>query len=114
MKKGAVSLPTLLLIGWFSIFLASCSGSQRRFVAADATMIHKGDSQQEVVELLGQPDAMRKTSAGTEWYYYEKHRPFYGKIPLLNRYVGKEKVEALMVLISDGRVADVLYYVPKK
>ncbi len=114
MKKEVIIPFIYLLIGCFLIFLSACSGQGRRFVAADATMIHKGDTQEEVVRLLGPPDAKRETTSGTEWYYYEKHRPIWGKIPGLGHYIGKERVEALMILIADGTVADVLYYVPQR
>ncbi len=113
MKNGRIAPPTLILIGLMALILCSC-GPKRRFLAAEATILHMGDPQSAVVELLGEPDATRPTKRGVEWYYYEKHRPFYGNIPLLRRVVGKERVNALMVLISNGRVADVLYYVAKR
>ncbi len=113
MKDGSIHIFLSILIGIVALTLCSCA-PHKRFLAAEATMIHLGDQQSAVVELLGRPEAVRRTGKGIEWYYYEKHRPFYGKIPLLGHYVGKERVDALMVLLREGRVADVIYYVAKK
>ncbi len=105
----------VLLIGLICLQLASCAGAPRRYLAFDASLLKKGDTQDGVLKVMGPPDARRINDTGQEeWYYYHVHRPFWQRLPLVGGHLGKEDVEALQVVFQNGKVLKVVYYVPRK
>ncbi len=103
------------IIGIFCLQLSSCTGSPRRYLTLDASLIKKGDTMAQVLDIMGPPDARQIDQTGQEeWYYYVVHRHFYQKLPLLGRFLGNVRVEALQVVFVSNRVIKVLYYVPEK
>ncbi len=77
-------------------------------------MIKPGQTGQEVTELLGPPQAIRKAGNNTEeWYYYVRHRHFWQHLPFLGGRLGKSEVEGLQIILKDGKVKKAVYYVEK-
>lgn len=101
------------LIGVVLLFLSSCSGAPKRYLASDAALISPGQGKEEVIEAIGPPDATRIVPSGDEeWYYYSLHRSVLDKIPVVRSFFDTERVEALQVVFSGDTVKKVLYYVP--
>ncbi len=114
MKILEKSLLLFVFIGIFSISLTSCAKKQYH-LAVDASIISKGQTKNQVMELVGKPDYITKTEKGDEqWYYYNDITPFYKKIPFLGRLFGKREVEVIQVTYYMDRVAKVIYYVAEK
>ncbi|MEA1992324.1 MAG: hypothetical protein U9N58_09060 [Thermodesulfobacteriota bacterium] len=112
MKIRQNNLPLLFLIGILMIFLASCAGTPKKYLAVDASLVKQGQPKAEISEFLGQPDAARINQAGQEeWYYYDVHRHFWQRIPFLGRHLGKEEVECLQIVLESGQVVKRVYYV---
>lgn len=106
---------TFFLIGLLVLNLASCAGKPRRYLAADASLIRPGMSSAEVERMFGRPHALRPAPSGREeWYYYEVRRPFWQRIPLVGKHLGRPDVEALQVVMGAGRVVKAVYYVPRR
>lgn len=104
-----VSFFVLMLL---CITLAACAGTPRHHLAIDASLIEPGQSQEDVLRRLGPPNATRTNHLGQEeWHYYETHRHFWHNIPFSERF-SKPEVDALMIVIEQGRVRTVQYYVP--
>jgi outer membrane protein assembly factor BamE (lipoprotein component of BamABCDE complex) len=103
----------IIFIGIFVIFLISCSGSPRRYLSIDAGLINKGQTKEELTNMLGPPHATRiKEPDKEEWYYYQVNEPFYYNIPLLGNKIAEKRIESIRILFQDNRVVDVLYYLP--
>ncbi len=104
----------LFIIGISPFFLTSCASKQYH-LAVDASIISKGQTKDQVMELVGKPDYITKTEKGEEqWYYYNDITPFYKKIPLLGRLFGKGEMEVIQVTFYMDRVSKVIYYVAEK
>lgn len=92
--------------------LASCAGTPRHHLAIDASLIEPGQSQEDVLRMLGPPNATRTNHLGQEeWHYYEVRRHFWHKLPFSDRF-SRPEVDALMVVLENGRVRSAQYYVP--
>ena len=114
MKTTAQISSIILLIGILASLLASCAGTPRRYLAIDASLVKQGESEAELVRLLGPPKAARKKQGGQEeWYYYAVHRHFWEHIPILGHYLPGERIEALQITIDSGQVVKAVYYVQK-
>lgn len=75
-------------------------------------MIHAGQSQAEVLTMLGQPDAKRRTGTDSEaWYYYHPRKRFYQRIPLIGNRLGRTEIEVLEVKLKGGQVQKTTFYV---
>lgn len=91
---------------------AACAGTPRHHLAIDASLIEPGQTQEDLLRMLGPPNASRTNQLGQEeWHYYEVRRHFWHKLPFSDRF-SKPEVEALMVVLENGRVRSVQYYVP--
>lgn len=94
------------------LVLTACAGTPRHHLAIDASLIEPGQSQEDVLRMLGPPNATRTNASGQEeWHYYEVRRHFWHKLPFSERFTHPE-VEALMVVLENGRVRSAQYYVP--
>jgi len=112
MKIRQNNLPVVFLIGTLMLFLASCAGTHRKYLAVDASLVKQGQSKAEISDLFGPPNAERTNQTGQEeWYYYDVHRHFWQRIPFLGRYLGREKVECLQIIMESGHVIKAVYYV---
>jgi len=112
MKIRQNNLPSLFLIGILILFLASCAGTPKKYLAVDASLVKQGQSKAEISEFLGPPNATRINQTNQEeWYYYNVHRHFWQRIPFLGRHLGKEEVECLQIVLESGQVVKAVYYV---
>jgi len=112
MKIRQNNLPSFFLIGTLILFLASCAGTPKKYLAVDASLVKQGQSKAEISEFFGPPEAGRINQAGQEeWYYYDVHRHFWQRIPFLGRYLGKKEVECLQIVLESGQVVKAVYYV---
>ncbi len=113
MSKVITLILSFFLIGTFCLQLVSCAGKPKRYLANQASWVKPGDSRATVLELLGPPDVrMAGDASGEEWYYYNKKRHFWNKIPLLGSHLGKERLEVLQIVFNGDVVSKVLYYEP--
>jgi hypothetical protein len=69
----------------FVLGLGGCSGTPTRHLASDVAMIKAGDtSRDEVLKLMGEPDAKRMLTPDTEeWAYYEESRSALQETPFM-------------------------------
>ncbi len=103
----------IIFIGIFVFFIISCSGTPRRYLAIDAGLINKGQTKEEITNMLGPPHASRVTEADKEeWYYYQVNKPFYYSIPLIGNKLAEKRIDSIRILFKENRVVDVLYYLP--
>jgi len=103
----------IIFIGIFVFFLISCSGTPRRYLSIDAGLISKGQTKEEITNILGPPHATRvKEDSKEEWYYYQVNKPFYYNIPLIGSRIAEKRIESIRILFQENSVADVLYYLP--
>lgn len=86
--------------------LGGCQAKQIRHLASDAAMITPGQTtRQEVTRYLGEPDARRTVSAGVEEYvYYETKKSDLARLPLLDRLLGTQGYEILIITIKNDKV----------
>lgn len=106
------NLLSLFLIGTLALFLTSCAGTPRKYLAVDASLVKQGQSRAEIFELLGGPEAARINQAGQEeWYYYYVHRHFWQRIPFLGNHLGEKKMESLQIIMESEKVVKTVYYV---
>lgn len=102
-----------VIIGIFCLSIISCTGKPRRYLAIEAGLISKGQTKDEVVNLMGPPQATRKRDADKEeWYYYEINQPFYHSIPLIGSKISEKRIESIRIIFKENNVIDVLYYLP--
>lgn len=114
MKTTAQISSTIFLIGILVSLLVSCAGTPRRYLAVDASLVKQGESEAEVLKLLGPPKAARKKLTGQEeWYYYVVHRHFWQHLPILGHYLRGKRIEALQITIDSGQVVKAVYYVQR-
>ncbi len=114
MKTLQKYIVLLVFIGIFPLGLTSCANKQYH-LAVDASIISKGQTKAQVMDLVGKPDYITKTYKGTEqWYYYNDITPFHRKIPILGRLFGKREMEVIQVTFYMNRVSKVIYYVAEK
>jgi outer membrane protein assembly factor BamE (lipoprotein component of BamABCDE complex) len=112
MKIRQNILPSLFLIGILILFLTSCAGTPKKYLAIDASLVKQGQSKAEISEFFGPPNATRTNQTNQEeWYYYDVHRHFWQRIPFLGRHLGKEEVECLQIVLESGQVVKAVYYV---
>jgi hypothetical protein len=112
MKIRQNILPSFFLIGILILFLASCTGTHKKYLAVDASLVKQGQSKAEISEFFGPPDATRINQTNQEeWYYYDVRRHFWQRIPFLGRHLGKEEVECLQIVLESGQVVKAVYYV---
>ncbi len=113
MSKVLTIIFSVLIIGTFCLQLVSCAGKPKRYLDNQASWVKPGDSKDKVLDLLGPPDA-RKASPSSleEWYYYNKKRRFWNKIPLLGSHLGGQQEEILLITFKNNVVSKVLYYEP--
>ncbi len=111
----AVSLSAaFLLIGTMTLFLSSCTGAPKKYLASQAVMIKKGQDPASVAQLIGPPDARQPGPNGSQrWYYYQKNSHIYNKIPWIGKHLGHQWVDALEIIFVKDRVFKITYYVPK-
>ncbi len=103
-----------VIIGIFPLYLTSCANKQYH-LAVDASIISKGQTKSQVIDLVGKPDYITKTERDDEqWYYYNDITPFYKKIPFLGGLLGKRELEVIQVTFYKDRVSKVIYYVAEK
>lgn len=108
-----LKLYCFVIIGLFIASLTSCSGPPRTHLVADASILKMGQNQADVLKLFGPPHASQTNSQGQEeWYYYEVNKHFWQRIPILGKYLGNERIEALQIIFESGKVIKVRYYVP--
>lgn len=105
------------VIVFFALFLlwlvlAACANAPRHHLAIDASLIEPGQSQEDVLRMMGPPNATRTNHLGEEeWHYYEVRKRFWHGLPFADRF-SQPEVDALMVVMENGRVRSVQYYVP--
>jgi outer membrane protein assembly factor BamE (lipoprotein component of BamABCDE complex) len=100
-------------MGIIACIITSCSGTPRRYLAPDASIIKEGQNKEEVLQIMGHPNATRVNPQGREeWYYYEEHKSFLKKVPIARSYFGRDEVESIQVTFEQDKVVKVLYYVP--
>ncbi len=103
-----------VVIGIFPLCITSCASKQYH-LAVDASIISKGQTKAQVMDLVGKPDYITKTEKSEEqWYYYNDITPFYKKIPLIGGLFGKRELEVIQVTFYMDRVSKVVYYVAEK
>ncbi len=114
MKKNMAFLFFLLLIGLFVANLSGCA-SKEPCLAIDASLIHKGQTKDQVISLIGQPHVITRNDQGQEeWYYYHDISGFWKRMPYMGRLMGKRKIETTMITFSQDIVDKVVYYVTEQ
>jgi len=102
---------SFLIIGIFVLNLCSCAKKQLH-LAVDASVITKGQTKSQVIELIGGPDYITHNEQGEMvWYYYHDITSFWHKIPLMGRFLAKERIEAIQLVFYHDHVSKVVYYV---
>lgn len=108
-----LKLYLFIITGLFIALLTSCGGPPRTHLVADASILKTGQNQADVLNLFGAPHASQTNAQGQEeWYYYEANKHFWQRIPLLGKYLGHERIEALQIIFESGKIIKVRYYVP--
>lgn len=104
----------IFVFGLFLVMLSltACAGAPRHHLAIDASLIEPGQSQEDVLRMMGPPNATRTNHLGQEeWHYYEVRKRFWHSLPFSGRF-SQPEVDALMVVLENGKVRSVQYYVP--
>ena len=102
---GVVTLSLCIMV------LASCAPRQT-YLPIEASLIKKGASAEEVQQFLGPPEAVvNRDDGGEEWYYFDDKSHFWQKIPFIGKYLGKQRVESIQVILKRNRVVSATYYV---
>jgi outer membrane protein assembly factor BamE (lipoprotein component of BamABCDE complex) len=104
-------VPVVVVLSLCIIALASCAPRQT-YLPIEASLIKKGASADEVQQFLGPPEAVvSRDDGGEEWYYFDDKSHFWQKIPFLGKYLGKQRVESIQVILKRNRVVSATYYV---
>ncbi len=106
-------LPTIIIIVALLTSLISCTNQPVKNLAFEAVLVYQKDyTPQEIRKLLGPPARiLRLNNDKEEWYYYQPHKSFWGKIPLLGPKLHHPRVEVLRITFDQGHVSKCLYYV---
>jgi len=102
-----VSLSILFL----ALSMAACSGTPTRHLVSDVCMIKAGQtSRQEVLTLMGDPDAKRMVAAQTEeWVYYEEDRGVLQDTPLVGGSFDPNGYNMVVVTLTGNTVSSCRY-----
>lgn len=94
-----------------ALLLAGCSGTPTRHLVSDVCMIKSGQtSRQEVLQLMGDPDARRMVSTDTEeWVYYEESRAFMQDTPLVGGAFDPDGYNMVVITLT-GNTVDTCRY----
>ena len=96
-------LPMLLSCLAPLFLLVACSSTPVRHLASDAALIRPGETTlSELHQFLGEPKGVREVSPGVKEYVYsEDLKNFWDKMPVLDRMLGAEGYEMLIVTVKD-------------
>ncbi|WP_456431798.1 hypothetical protein [Thermosulfuriphilus sp.] len=109
-------LAVFLFIGLSALGLSGCGGGRRVYLANEACLIKKGQSNRaEVLNLLGPPDKVVRQANGWEiWYYFNVNKSTLKKFPLLGSRLGREEIEILEIIFAGNQVYQCRYQVEEK
>lgn len=100
------------LIYIFFILIFGCSSKMPvRHLTSDICMIvPENNSKNEVLTKLGKPDIIKNESTSNEmWFYFQVHKSFTKKIPLVGRKFGHEEYDLVSITFNDNQVQKCIY-----
>lgn len=105
--RSLLSLITLLL----ALCVSGCSHGPVRHLASNACMIQaEQTTRQEVLALMGEPDAKRKLDSSTEeWVYYEEDKSSMQAVPLVGDMFDSKGYHKVVVTLSGDTVMTCRY-----
>lgn len=107
--RQALSLGLIILLLAGSAACASRS-YQARHLAAEVSMLHRGDSALEVRALLGPPDIQRElTDDGEEWLYLEHRQSRLKRTRGLGRVLGREDFHLAVITLRNEQLNNAVY-----
>lgn len=94
-----------------TLFISGCSNTPVRHLVSDACMVSVGHTtRQEVLKLMGDPDAKRMINSATEeWVYYEEERSALQDTPLVGDMFDPEGYQMLLLTLSGDVVKTCRY-----
>jgi len=105
-------IPVFLLILLLHVLgLGGCAETPTRHLVSDVAMIRVGDtSREEVVQLMGEPDAKRMLTEDTEeWVYYEEDRSVLQSAPFVGGVFGSNGYSMVLVTFA-GKIVKTCHY----
>ncbi len=105
------SLYLFFVVLFFSGMITGCSSGPTRYLASDVCMIKAGQTnRQQVLDLMGEPDARRMVAQGTEqWVYYEEDRSAMQATPLVGGAFDPNGYHMVVITLAGDRVATCKY-----
>ncbi|MEN8190587.1 MAG: hypothetical protein ABFS19_12140 [Thermodesulfobacteriota bacterium] len=94
-----------------SLSITACSGTPTRHLVSDVSMIKAGQTtRQELISLMGAPDAKRMLSGGTEeWVYYEEDHSLLQDTPLVGGAFDGDGYSMVVITLSGDVVTTCRY-----
>lgn len=107
--RQALSLGLIILL---LLATAACASRTQpvRHLAADVSMIAQGDSERNVMAMIGPPDIRRAlTDGGEEWLYLEHRQSRLRQTRVLGNWMGHEDYHLAVITLHNGQVSQVIY-----
>ena len=114
-SKKTKKLPSLFTFLMCCILLTiSCSSHEpvKNLTSDICLILPENNTKKDVIDILGKPDKIQISDQdpGTEeWIYYQVHKSFLKKIPLIRDKFGHEDFDVVIVTFNDERVTACLY-----
>ncbi len=92
------------------LLMTGCYQAPIRHLASDASLIKAGNSRQDVLLLLGEPDTQQNLADGSEeWIYYEERLSTMQKMPLVGEAFSADGYGLIRIILNDGVVSSCEY-----
>ncbi|MEN8140071.1 MAG: outer membrane protein assembly factor BamE [Thermodesulfobacteriota bacterium] len=99
----------LVLLGCSALLTCGCGQKNIRHLNSDVALLKEGNSQQEVLELLGEPYKKEPQDNGEQWTYVEAKRSLLKRIWLVTLVAGTTRYEIIHVSFQEGQVKDTTF-----
>ncbi len=96
------------LVFTFIVAIFGCSSSVRH-ISSDVCLVKQGNSQKEVIDILGSPKVKTETPKGEMWTYYVAQKSPLKRTPGMNLLFGTVTYDVIYVTFQDNIVANCQY-----
>lgn len=105
---------SVLLIIFLGTIAFSCSSKTpvKNLTSDICLIIPENNTKEDVQAILGKPDIIRfneQNGKAEEWIYYQSHKSFLKKMPLVSKKFGTEEYDVVIVTFRNERVTACFY-----
>jgi len=110
-KKNILLICLFLFLGCLT---TSCGSheSVKNLTSDVCLVLPENNTKSDVLNILGKPNQIRiheEDNKTEDWVYYQVHKSFLKKIPLINKKYGSEDFDVVIVTFNNDKVTACLY-----